>query len=741
MSKVSEQLLAEASHLLQQGHVASARTKLEQLTAVAATSRPAWYLLALACVRGGDHASARRAIERTVSLGQPDGNTLLMASNICQDLGDAESAFQYAADAAEVVPAFAQGINNFGILLADRQRFHESIAAFERAISIKPDYARAYANLAATLLKVERYSDALRNAERAAALQPDYAHAHYTRAAAAFPLGKTEYALAALQAALTREARLVEAWVLLARIHRLDGRVAEAAEALKRAIGLAPQRVDVKIMWADLLWIDGRFDQARALWNEVLSIQPAQLEATMRLALALPGIYADEAAVDAARQRFVDGVTALHEKTPLLASGPKFEVLRDLQSSNFFLAYQARDDKNLQREFAAFVAALLKPHLPQFFAPLPARVAAKRVRVGFVSRFFHVSTAGNYFASWVTDLAQDEFEVVVFYTNHRSDSLTELVRSRADQFFQQDPPLETLASIVKDAALDVLVYPELGMEAKTFALAALRLAPVQVCGWGHPVTPGHANIDYYLSCALMEPADAARHYNEKLLLLPGLGTRYPAPLAPDGDIGKKQRADFQLPERKTLYLLPQSLFKIHPHNDALITQLLARDPDGVLIMFATAYPAWTQAFLLRLQRAFATAGLAPEGRVKVLPNLSHDEYKRVNQLCDVMIDTLYWSGGNTSLDALAMGLPIVTLPGEFMRGRQSAAMLSMAGLDELIATDEQNYLDIAYKLGTDNAYRNDVRKRIIEKRHRIFDDARPTSEFAAFLRKVTGGSP
>jgi protein O-GlcNAc transferase len=492
---------------------------------------------------------------------------------------------------------------------------------------------------------------------------------------------------------------------------------------------------------AEATWIGANFERARQLWREVLEANPLQLEAALRLAMSVPGIYADAADIDVSRGEVEKGLSALLDRADAFAAAPKPDVLRDIQASNFFLAYQGRDDKTLQARYARLVAVILRSHLPSFFEPIARRPPPlSRVRVGFISRFFFASTAGNYFASWVLDLPRDEFDVTVFYTGERDDNLTAAIRDRADHFVHQDMPFEKLATSIKAAAVDVLVYPELGMDAKLYALAALRLAPVQVCGWGHPVTSGHDNVDIYLSCAAMEPVNAAAHYNETLHVLPGLGTRYAMPKVLDqqDEVGRRQREDFQLPPNKTLYLLPQSLFKIHPDNDALITKLLASDANGVLVMFATQYASWTRLFVERLQRAFARAGLAPEGRVKVLPHLSHDEYKRVNQLCDVMIDTLYWSGGNTSLDALAMGLPIVTLPGEFMRGRQSAAMLSILGVDELIAKDVDDYLRIALGLGQDAAYRAQVRARILDNRQKLFDDKSATDALADFLKKAVG---
>ena len=259
-----------------------------------------------------------------------------------------------------------------------------------------------------------------------------------------------------------------------------------------------------------------------------------------------------------------------------------------------------------------------------------------------------------------------------------------------------------IAPVIRDDELDVLVYPELGMDATTFALAALRLAPLQCAAWGHPVTTGHATIDVFLSCAAMEAPGAAAHYTERLLLLPGIGTEYARPEVP-ADAG---RARFGLPEGVPLFLCPQSLFKIHPDNDPLFARVLAAAPGARMVVFEGRHPALTAKYRARLGVALAAEGLRIDERLIVLPQCGHDEYLRINAACDAMLDTVRWSGGNTALDAVAAGLPIVTLPGTFMRGRQSAGMLSLAGVDELIARDPDDYVRIAARLATDAQWRS-----------------------------------
>jgi len=98
-----------------------------------------------------------------------------------------------------------------------------------------------------------------------------------------------------------------------------------------------------------------------------------------------------------------------------------------------------------------------------------------------------------------------------------------------------------------------------------------------------------------------------------------------------------------------------------------------------------------------------------------------------------MLDTSRWSGGNTSLDAIACGLPVVALPGRLMRARQSAAMLMLAGVDELIAHDMDEYVAIAARIGADRSWRDGVSARLSTGRSRVFDDPAPVAALSDWL--------
>jgi CRISPR-associated protein Csy1 len=141
----------------------------------------------------------------------------------------------------------------------------------------------------------------------------------------------------------------------------------------------------------------------------------------------------------------------------------------------------------------------------------------------------------------------------------------------------------------------------------------------------------------------------------------------------------------------------------------------------LLVLFAGRHPAITDAFMRRMAAVFERHGVAIGERIRVLPQVGHDDYLRINLACDAMLDTLHWSGGNTSLDALACGLSIVTLPGAFMRGRQSAGMLSLVGVSELVAADRAGYLALAARVVGDPAWRAELRARIRAGQARLFE--------------------
>jgi len=108
----------------------------------------------------------------------------------------------------------------------------------------------------------------------------------------------------------------------------------------------------------------------------------------------------------------------------------------------------------------------------------------------------------------------------------------------------------------------------------------------------------------------------------------------------------------------------------------------------------------------------------------------------INRLSDIFLDTIDWSGCNTTLEAITCNLPVVTLPGAFMRGRHSAAVLTMMGITETIATTKDEYIELSVRLGLDEGWRHQVSKKIAEKKHLIYRDRTCITALEEFFERV-----
>jgi CRISPR-associated protein Csy1 len=622
-----------------------------------------------------------------------------------------------------------------GLAAMDEGRYADALAAFEKVVAINPS-PRALNNAGIALMALERREEAERAFTRALQLDARYALASYNLARL-FAVHDADRALAHAQASVQADASNADAWLLVADLLRRRDDHANAMRAINLAIERAPERATGWTARASLLAEMDQEETARREFAAAWGRFPADLRSALGASLTLPHVYASHAHLEESRAAYAQGLERLHTAADRFQFRDAEAALVESRWTNFYLAYQGRDDRGLQSRYGGFQRRVLERAAPALFEPRRRRGARGRLRVGFLSHYFYNCVVGRYFSSWITRLDSSRFEKFVYYTNAWVADDTRRIMAACDTFRHvAGRPLAAIARQVIADELDVLVFPEVGMHPDIVTFAALRLAPVQCMAWGHPTTSGSTQMDWYVGCGAMEPPGGQAQYSERLALLPGLGTHYEMPRLE----GEARRAEFGLPEGRTLYLAPQSLFKLHPDNDALVARILAEDPGGIAVMFESTHAQSTRTFRARLDGALSAAGV-DSARVRMLkPDLQHAAYLRLNAACDVMLDSLHWSGGNTSIDAIAAGLPMVTLPGALMRGRQSAAMLAAIGLDELVTADRDAYVAKAVALGRNADLRRDVRARMQSRREALFGRDEPLRALEDFLERA-GGEP
>jgi protein O-GlcNAc transferase len=736
---MDEARLAQAKELHRLGRAAEALAHYRDLCIEEPERAELWYLASLAEHELGRATQARESVDRALALAPDQPHFRLHSGHVAVDSGDTLIAERDLRRATDLRPDWAPAWASLGTMLFHLQRVSEAQACFEKAVALDPGRARNWNNLGLAFADLGRQDDATRAFERALALDPAYGLAHLNLARTCDSAGKADEAIAHAREACRLAPRHAEAHVLAGDLYRKRRDAANALASYRSAIGVAPRNAKARNALAEMLWETGAVEEARREFAANRRDHPGSLKAALGSELLLPAVYAGKEHLGESRARYREGLERLVERREDFRYKRAGDALDDIRWTNFYLAYQGQNDRELQSRYGDFIGEVLAKEAPEFLAERKPRArVGSRLRVGFLSHFFFNCTAGRYFASWVLGLDTERVESFVYYTNPWVADDTRAIAAAAAHFRHLPKrSLQAIARQVLEDDLDVLVYPELGMHPDVFALASLRLAPVQCAGWGHPTTTGLPTIDWYLSCESMEPEGAQAHYRERLALLPGLGTNYARPSGEaDGN-----RADFGLPEDRHLYLVPQSIFKIHPDNDALIADVLAADPRGLAVLFDAGHPALLDAFAARIAPVLAARGLSTERHLLFLPYVTHGQYLRVNRLCDVMLDTLHWSGGNTSLDALAMALPVVTLPGGLMRGRQSLGMLRTLGVEDVVAKDRDDFVRLAARLGADREWRRDVYDRIAAGTPGLFDRREPVQAFQSFLEMAANGGP
>lgn len=560
---------------------------------------------------------------------------------------------------------------------------------------------------------------------------------------------------------LERTPAVAPAWQGLGTIALEVGLAGAAAEALAKAVALAPGEADARLAYARALQDTGRAEAAVAELQAACDLRPGDAVAWESLGIALQSLGETEAARAAYARAIAiapNAGTRIKHATvtsPIVASHEALQAerarlaaaldelladaslaiddpLRAALWSNFYLAFHGANDRDLQERYARLYLracpslAFVAPHCTR------PRRPGRRLRVGLVSRFFHNHSIGRTSRGFFAQLPRAAFEVTaILVAPVVEDEFSRAIRAQAEASLVVPQDVAAAREQIAALELDVLFYQDIGMEPFTYFLAFSRLAPVQCVSFGHPDTTGIPAMDWFVSNDLYEGPQAQAHYSERLFLLRELPTlayyyrpELPQPL--------KSRADFGLPADAPLYLCPQNLFKFHPDMDALLAGILRADPRGRLVVIEGKIGHWTEL----LRRRWRSACPDVLDRIAFLPRQDTRDYVNLIALADVMLDTVHFNGMNTSLEAFAVGTPVVTLPGEFQRGRHTQAMLRAMGLTELIAADAAQYVEIATRLGRDAQARGRLREAILARNAVLYENPAVVAEFGRFFQEA-----
>lgn len=540
-------------------------------------------------------------------------------------------------------------------------------------------------------------------------------------------LGQPGQAEELCRAILRRDAHQPEALHLLGMLLLGRGRADLAIPLLRRAIAVRPEDARFQTDLGHALRSQGEAHEALACYERAHALAPDP-GLRVNMALLLPVIPQSAADIRFWRERLERELDALADEGLTLD-----DPLEQVGMTAFHLAYHGVSDRRLQEKIARLYLdscpglAWTAPHC-RLRTPRPS--SDGRYRIGIVTAYLRYHTIAKVNRGLIRFLDRERFEVTVFHLGPE-DAWTAEIAAGADRAIRLPRSLAGMREAIAAEELDLLFNIDAGMHAATTFLAYARLAPVQCVSWGHPVTTGIPAQDWYISAADLEPDGSEAEYTERLVRFDRLPTCYLRPEAPSNP--RRERFGFEATQR--LYVCPQLLFKLHPSFDDILAGILRRDPVGVIVLLEGA--GGTESPRQRLVRErFARAHPALADRLIFRPFLDAGAFIELLAVADVLLDPPWFGGGNTSLEAFAVGTPIVTWPGPFARGRTTFAGLKRMGVLDGVVDTLEDYADRAVHIATDPALREDIRRRIRARNHLVYEDPGVIGEFETFFARA-----
>jgi len=614
-------------------------------------------------------------------------------------------------DTLDLLGGIAHALNN-----------HErAIDLIGRAIKSAPSRVIFHFHLALAYTAANKLDEAVACYQNTLALQPDLAEAQNNLGVILRQQGQGEKARACFQHAIAAKPGYAEAHYNLGRVFKDRGKWAEAAQCFQKALSLQPDSLNAHLSLASAQITMGMFDEAVSCYEKILSLHPGYPGAKVLKLLAMPLILPSKREWIASRREEVSRQLEEFRAQGLRLNDPYKEV----GICNFNLAYQGLNDRELQREIAQFYLHAC-PQLDWTAPHVGKKPLAGKLRIGLCSGFFYNHTMGKLTQGLIDKLDRSRFEVVVIHsTPGKRDPMSQAIDQAADLAVRLPADLFAAREQIAALELDALFYPDIGMDPLTYYLAFSRLAPVQAVSWGHPVTTGIPNVDYFLSSRLVEPEDAQAHYSEKLVEFEHLPSYYLRP-QPVKNLG---RAELGLPAETRLYVCPQSLFKFHPDFDAVLGELLRRDPEGTLVLISGSNTHWD----VLLQQRFAQAFPDVADRVVFMHRMPNASFMAMLAVADAVLDPPFFGGGNTSYESFSVGAPIVTWPGPFMRGRVTSGCYQSMGFTDLIAHSNEEYISLAIRLAHDSEFHHYCKNEILQRSQALYENSACIKEMEDFF--------
>jgi predicted O-linked N-acetylglucosamine transferase (SPINDLY family) len=613
-------------------------------------------------------------------------------------------------------PDHAPALHLLGVIAHQTGRHAVAVERIRQAVALEPGNSAYHSNLGEAYRSLQRYAEAVACYRQALELDPHMAKAHFNLGNVLSLQGRADEAIAAYRRALELRPEVAEWHSNLGVVFQSQARLAEAADCFRQAIALRPDFAEAHSNLGIALYLALNYDEAAACFRRAIELQPGLALAHNNLGLALQ------------EQGKPDEAIACYERALQLA--PDYATAR----SALLVTMQYRHGVGLpelaaahgeyERRHAAGLRSVWRPHSNRPEAERP-------LRLGFVSSDLGQHPVGSFLLPVLENLERSQFAAVCYSGRRVADAISDRLKASSALWHEvADWTDEQLAEQIRADGID-MCFDLAGHTTGNRLLAfARKPAPIQITWLGYVGTTGLAAIDYLLADRYEIPAEAEPFYCESVLRMPDGYVCF----APPAD-APPVAALPALREGHVTFGCFSNPAKITSPMIGVWAEILGRVRGSRLAFkFRGLEGDAARRRLVEQFAAYAVSadrldlwGWSPRGELL-------DHYGRI----DLALDTLPYNGGLTTCEALWMGVPVITCPGETFAGRHSLSHLSNAGLVETIAADLDAYVDIAVRLATDLGRLSQLRAGLREqvRRSPLCDGRRFAWNLAALLREA-----
>jgi len=591
-------------------------------------------------------------------------------------------------------PALPEVHNNCGIALAGLRRLEEAAAAYRQALQLRPDYPEALNNLGAVIRDQGDAHDAIATIRQALALKPAYPEALNNLGNALRDAGRLEEAVADYRRALELRPDYAEVYSNLGNVLRDCGRLGEAIAACHRAIELKSTYPAAHNNLGNALRDQGRLDEAAAAYHRAIELQPAAWDFHNNLGNVLKD------------QGRLEEANAAYRRALECASG-RAEVHSNVVYTLQFhpdcdAGMLAEEERRWNERFSALLGVSVAPHPHD---PDPER----RLRVGYVSANFRDHVVGRNLVPLFRNHDRASYEVLCYSGVVRPDAITEEIRRHTDQWRDTASMSdEALAEMIRQDGVDILVDLTQHMAGNRLLVFARRPAPVQVSFAGYPAGTGVDAIGYRISDRWLEGENGKWKMEngkaERVFLIESFWCYDPCGM--ELAVGALPAAE----DGRVTFGNLNNFCKINDGVLELWARVLRGVPDSRLVLLSPLGGHRQRTWDLLERNGIAAS------RVEFVEPRSRREYLELYHRLDVVLDSFPYGGHTTSLDALWMGVPVVSLTGERSVSRAGLSMMSNLGLPEWVASTKDEYVAIAARSVRDLPRLAELRRTL---RHRM----------------------